>query len=330
MSPAPRDNLPGAARWCQPRAGGVAPRANASWACCRTMIVSKDSTSRETDPPHLETHVAVRARSALRRGPLPRTAFRSFLAKASDPSPNPGGGMVQGGLPKRVEFSPLREERAGRGRGRGRGPTVRVEAGESSTSPRPPRAEHLLPRGFRHHPGPRGPGISVFSEEGEHGADRRFGAGDLSAGAGRQHVRQHDGRAAVDGGAGRVRGGGRQLHRHCGFVLALEARQPRRRVGDHPGRVDAPARQPRVGGDGHQGGRPSRVQGPRARQHRPRGGRVSAAPWDGLHRPVLRPPRRSRRARAGDRRRVRRAGARGQGALRRHLESCLRSASTSG
>jgi hypothetical protein len=31
------------------------------------------------------------------RGPLPRTAFRSFLATASDPSPNPGGGVVAEG-----------------------------------------------------------------------------------------------------------------------------------------------------------------------------------------------------------------------------------------
>jgi hypothetical protein len=27
-------------------------------------------------------------------GPLPRQAFRSFLATAGDPSPNPGGGVV--------------------------------------------------------------------------------------------------------------------------------------------------------------------------------------------------------------------------------------------
>ena len=31
---------------------------------------------------------------ALRAGPLPRQAFRSFLATAGDPSPHSGGGVV--------------------------------------------------------------------------------------------------------------------------------------------------------------------------------------------------------------------------------------------
>ena len=68
---------------------------------------------------------------------------------------------------------------------------------------------------------------------------------------GGQHVRLDDGPEGVGSGAGRIRRGRRQLHRHRGRLRPMGARQQGRRVGDGAGSLDGGAAESGRGDPGH-------------------------------------------------------------------------------
>jgi hypothetical protein len=141
---------------------------------------------------------------------------------------------------------------------------------------------------------------------------------------GRQHVRVDDGPEGLRGGAGCLRRGGRQLHRHRRRLLPLGARQQGRRVGERARSLAERAQAPRLRADRHQGhgadgARPERL-GPLAHTHHGRRRGLAAAAADRLHRPLPGPLGRQGDPARGDAACLRRSGAPGQGALPRLLE----------